>query len=265
MHTRYSAGALGMVAVVAVLTGCAATADSPTTGASASDPPTAAADLTVAVFGDSWGYGAHCGGCTPWPKLLEAGYESEFGASVDVVNLLENGGNTDVLLKEFREDADYRAAIADADVVIINQGVNDIDQFMDVFDSASKGTCGGPDGLACLSALTDHWRQNLDAFATEVATLRHGQPTALRLVGVSNEYLSDPGLSFMGEEMAAATFGGFNEVSCEVAAAHGGACVDLRPVLNGPAGDQPQDANTQDSMQAVADAIVAAGLAELGR
>lgn len=75
-------------AVAGSLVGCAAASGSP----AASDSPAAAADVTVAVFGDSWGYGAHCGGCTPWPKLLDAGYESELGISVDVVDLVENGG-----------------------------------------------------------------------------------------------------------------------------------------------------------------------------
>ncbi|WP_314503850.1 SGNH/GDSL hydrolase family protein [uncultured Microbacterium sp.] len=258
---------IALVAAVALLAGCAATppapagAGSPNVAESPADDPA----YTVVVFGDSWGYGAHCGDCTPWPKLLEAGYESEYGVNVDVVDLVENGGNTDSLLAEFRNDARYREAIAGADVVIINQGVNDFDQFGDVFQSYAAGTCGGADGMGCLSALTEHWRQNLDGFATEVEWLREGQPTALRLVGVSNEFYTDPGLGFLGKDMGTKTFASFNSVSCEVAAAHGGQCVDLRPVLNGPAGDEPADPNTQEAMQAVADAIVAVGLAELER
>ena len=258
---------IALVAAVAVLAGCAAASQAPADASSPSATESAAGppDLTVVVFGDSWGYGAHCGGCTPWPKLLEAGYESQNSINVDVVDLVENGGTTDSLLADFREDARYREAIAAADVVIINQGVNDFDQFGDVFQSYATGMCGGSDGMGCLGELTDHWRQNLDGFATEVETLREGQPTALRLVGVSNEFYTDPGLKFLGKEMGTRTFASFNDVSCEVAAAHGGQCVDLRPVLNGPAGDQPADPNTQDAMQAVADAIVAVGLAELDR
>ena len=176
------------------------------------------------------------------------------------------GGNTDTLLNDLRTNSDYRDAVAAADVVVFNQGVNDFDQFDEsVFALARDGKCGGADGLACLSDLTDHWRHNLDGFAAVVKRLRGHKPTAIRFVGVSNEYLTDPGLTFGlgGPDTAEAVFAAFNHISCAVAANHDGACVDLRPVLNGPGLDVGADPNSDESMQAVADAIVALGLPEL--
>lgn len=50
---------------------------------------------------------------------------------------------------------------------------------------------------------------------------------------------------------------------CEVAASHNAVCVDIALALNGPDLLQPRDVNTQEAMQAVADAILATGLDEL--
>ncbi|MCA0294135.1 MAG: hypothetical protein LCH96_02260 [Actinobacteria bacterium] len=112
------------------------------------------------------------------------------------------------------------------------------------------------------TVLKTTWSKNLNALADTVDKLRRGRPTSLRMVGVSNEYLTDSGVAgaLGGPDEAAKVFGSFNQVSCQVAAKHSGKCVDLRPVLNGPDGATPADPNTQDAMQKVADAIVAQGL-----
>jgi len=59
------------------------------------------------VFGDSWPYGAHCNGCTPWPKLLPPAYESALGTQVTLVDLTENGGTSGSLLEEFQTSDRY--------------------------------------------------------------------------------------------------------------------------------------------------------------
>lgn len=103
----------------------------------------------------------------------------------------------------------------------------------------------------------------------EVGSLRSGEKTAIRLVTNSNEFLADQrlidlfGPAFGPKEGAVITAMN-HDVLCDVAAAHKAICVDLRPVLNGPHLDQPRDVNTQTSMQAVADALLATGLTELG-
>lgn len=50
---------------------------------------------------------------------------------------------------------------------------------------------------------------------------------------------------------------------CNAAAAHEAVCVDPRPVLWGPNLDQPVSGDSQEPMQAIADALAATGLAEL--
>jgi len=199
---------------------------------------------SLVVFGDSWPYGAHCSGCTPWPKLLAPAYQSALGVQATLVDLTENGGTSGSLLEEFRTSDTYRDAITKADIVVINMGLNDLESSTDQ------------------AVLKKTWSKNLEALASTVDELRAKQPTALRMVGVSNEYLTDGGLTdaLGGSDAAAKIFATFNQVSCKVAEKHSGQCVDLRPVLNGPDGKTPADPNTQESMQRVADAIVAKGL-----
>ena len=221
-----------------------ANASSPSLSPSAS-PAAGGAALSLVVFGDSWGYGAHCNGCTPWPELLPSDYESSSGVDVALTDLTENGGNSALLLDELKNKPAYRDAIAGADIVAFNQGVNDLDKTLDPAE------------------LTDMWTTNLDGMLDVVDELRQGQPTAVRMVGVSNEYLSDVGLKGAVGKNGPVIFESFNNVSCTVAADHGGQCIDLRPVLNGPDGQQPADVNTQEAMKAVSAAIAAVGLEEL--
>ena len=204
------------------------------------------AALSLVVFGDSWAHGAHCGGCTPWPILLPADYRAASQVEVTLTDLTENGGDSASFLDELKNNAEYRDAVASADVVVFNMGLNDLEKTADP------------------EKLTDMWAKNLDAMLDIVDKLRAGQPTAVRMVGVSNEYLSDAGLRAGLGDSASKIFESFNQVSCAVAADHDGQCVDLRPVLNGKDGQEPTDPNSQESMIAVASAVAAKGLRELG-
>ena len=220
-------------------------ASAPAPDLSASASPAGDSALSLVVFGDSWGYGAHCNGCTPWPQLMPSDYKSSLGVDVTLTDLTENGGNSALLVDELKNKPEYRDAVAGADIVAFNMGANDFDKTVDPAE------------------LTDMWTTNLDGMLDVVDELRNGQPTAVRMVGLSNEYLTDAGLRGAIGTSGPAIFESFNKVSCTVAAEHGGQCVDLRPILNGPNGEQPADVNTQESMNAVSAAIAAVGLAEV--
>ena len=58
-------------------------------------------------------------------------------------------------------------------------------------------------------------------------------------------------------------FKALNDAVCATARAHEAKCVDVRRVLNGPTLDQAVDENSDASMQAVADALLATGIDEL--
>ena len=220
---------------------------------------------TYVAFGDSWSYGGHCGGCDPYPGLYAVGLEETTGHQVDFINRTQNGGTSGSLLDTIRKSQGYRENIAKADIIMINTGANDLQP---AFAAWQAGTCGGEDDLDCFREIAEGWRLNFDAILTEIDTLRAGEPTAVRIVTNSNEFLADPGLiaifgTDFGPNQGAIVTAMHHDILCEVANAHNAQCIDLRPVLNGPNFDQPQDINTQEAMQAVADALVESGLAEL--
>jgi lysophospholipase L1-like esterase len=234
------------------------TASSPSSPAGTAS---AAPARTMVMFGDSWPFGAHCNGCTPYPDLYAEALDVE--TPTGFTNLTENGGTSDSLLTEIRSFAPYRDAIADADIIVISIGANDMEP---AFTSYGADTCGPPKGLGCFRKVADAWGRNMDALLTEFDTLRAGRPTAVRVLTQANE--ADPDLTSMfGEpfmtEQLPQVMEWQNQEFCRAAARHHDQCVDLRPVLNGPELTVPVDVNTQDAMQAVADALMTIGLPEL--
>lgn len=217
---------------------------------------------TYVAFGDSWPYGAHCNGCRPFPELYADGLTATAEHRINFVNLTTNGGTSQSLLKSIQSEQKIREAVMSADIIVISTGANDLEQPFGLF---LNHTCGGTDQFDCFREVGDGWRTSFDAILTEVRTLRDGKPTAVRLVTSS---LSDLDLIVLFGPEVGLRMGVFlaelhHDVLCDVAAKHGAMCVDLRPVLDGPNFDKPQDANTQEAMRAVADALLASGLNEL--
>ena len=220
---------------------------------------------TYVAFGDSWPYGAHCNDCRPFPVLYADGLEETTDHRINFVNLTTNGGTSQSLLKDIEISQKMRDAVMSADIIVISTGANDLE---DAFGLFPAGNCGGADNFDCFRKVGEVWHTSFDGILTQINTLRVGKPTAIRLVTNSNEALSDPGLIEIFGPNDSSGAGVFitnlhHEILCEVAAKHGAKCVDLRPVLNGPNFDKPQDVNTQEAMQAVADALLASGLDEL--
>ena len=135
--------------------------------------------------------------------------------------------------------------------------------------TVQAGTCGGPDQFDCIRALGQLWSANFDAILTEIETLRDGRPTAIRLVSAANPFVSIPEMN-EGLPQDWATTGGalvfelLATAMCDAADAHHAVCVDVRPILNGSTMLAAVDEDSLESHRAVADALVATGLAELG-
>lgn len=230
--------------------------------ASASAPPS----LTYVAFGDSWPYGSHCHGCRPFPVLLQSGFEAVAeGRTIRFVNDVTNGGTAEELAARMQTDAGIRADLAAADIIVITIGGNDLGP---AFEASAAGSCGGADKLDCFRRVRDVLRAAYDTMLSEIEEIRGPRPTAVRMVTTSNEFLADPDLVELfgrafGPVGGAAVTKMNRDAQCEVAAAHHAICIDLGAALNGPNLTVPQDVNTQDAMQKVADAIVAPGLPEL--
>lgn len=283
LNTRFAIPLL-VAAIAMILAACGATTPAPATATEqptatqaptgapiATDiPATSGPSWTYVAFGDSWPFGAHCNGCKAFPSLYADGLAATREYPVDFVNLTTNGGTSQDLLNSILTSqkirgTDVREAVMSADIIVISTGGNDLGP---AFDSYVAGTCGGADQLDCFREVAEGWRVSFEGILTEIDALRDGKPTAIRLVANSNEFLADPGLIELfgpefGLEGGAVITALHHDVLCEVAARHGATCVDLRPVLNGANFDKPQDVNTQEAMQAVADALLASGVDEL--
>ena len=254
------------LALGGLLTACGdddpASASGPTSAATGnSSTGSSSATRSFVAFGDSWPYGAHCNGCTPFPDLYAAALNAE--APTEFTNLTEDGGSTESLLSEMRTYEPYRDAIAGADVIVISIGANDLEE---AFASYGAGDCGPPDDLGCFREVADGWGQNMDAMLGEIHDLRGDQPTAIRVLTQANEL--DQGLiegfgdTFVYEKLPQ-VMAWQQEEYCRVADTHHDRCVDLRPVLNGTDFNELRDVNTQQAMQEVADRLLAIGLPEL--
>ena len=261
-----------IVLVLVLGTACSSGPDDPTRVADAEE----AASLTLVALGDSWPEGAHCGYCRTFAGLYADGLESASGRPIEFVDLAGEaepywdsmGGGTEGLLEALRSDEAFRDEVATGDIIMIAHGSNELSR---AYEPYKAGTCGGSDGRACIRALGKFFYRNFDAILDEIELLRGDQPTAIRLVsGGANPFVWIPALGKGLEEdfatdAGAQMFTELGEAICTNAEEHDAICVDITPIFNGATLDKPVDENSPASMQAVADALLATGLPELGR
>lgn len=239
------------------LSGCAAEPE-PRSSPTPTPAAPSAASIDYLAFGDSWPHGAHCP-CTPFPVLIAEGLEAELGAPVGYVDETTNGGTSADLLADMQSNTSVRDEIAEAELIVVSTGANDMEPAMQAY---GRDECGGADELDCFRVIADAWRANFNGMLAAINELRAGKPIAVMLLTNANEFLADPNLlrAFgpdFGLTGGAAITAMHHDALCEAAATHGATCIDLRPVLNGPDFTTPQNVNTQDAMQLVADAVIA--------
>lgn len=258
------------------LTGCqsddrAPAADvAPTPTVTLTGPP-----RTFVALGDSWPNGAHCGGCRTFMGLYADRLEQS-GARVSFVDLTQavvpgtdKGQTPASLLKDLQSTDEVRRQVTTADIVVIHTGVNDLQQGSEI-GAYQSDQCGGTDNSDCLRRLGSRWRQTFEKILAQIKAIRAGRPIAIRLVTAENHFLSDPALIHSFPKDFGPTTGRLiveqlAQAMCGAAAKAGAKCVDIRPLLNGPSLDQPSKGeNAPETHQAVADALVASGLPELG-
>ena len=204
--------------------------------------------LHYVAFGDSWPEGAHCNGCSPFPELWLKALEEQTGMEIEFFDFMgererstAEGKMSASLLGSLQTNEETRTAVADADVILISTGPNEIG---DAVEAVKTGTCGGTDGFDCIRALGETWSTNFEQILTEIETLREGNPTAVRLVNAANPFVLYPEMN-EGLPPDFATTGGtlmfdlLTAAMCDAAAAHEALCIDVvaaDPSLRGLAG-----------------------------
>ena len=266
--------AVAPLVLTVLLVGCSDARDDTATNDAApgtTSSPAAAEErrLAYVALGASWQYGAHCGMCETFVSYYATYVEEATGLPVDFDNRSTNGGGTADFLATLREDEAARESVAQADIVLIGGGTNDLDR-TGALEKVVAGTCGGEDGSRCLRAMARVWRRGFDAILDEVDELTAGRDVAVRLVGDQNVFLSDTSIiRDYGLPADFALDGGEllireqSDAMAKVAQQHGAEFVDVWRIFNGPAHDQPWDENSPEAHQAVARALLDTGLAPL--
>ncbi len=250
--------AIGMVALLPM--GAAAQdTDSPSPTASAPAQPA----FTLVGLGDSVPGALECPpGCRSYVRVYGELASQALQAPVSVRNLATNDSlDSARLLSRVLHDHPYREALAGADLITLTIGNND--------DPSGVWTCPGDD--ACSAAARAQTEQNIAAILREIASLRAGRPTAIRVTGYYDMAIGDPGVPPQDQPLLARQLAAFNAMICEVAEANGALCVDLVPAFNGPdgtadAGDLLVDDHIHPSkagQELIAAAVDATGYAPL--
>ena len=218
--------------------------------------------LSLVGLGDSVPGALNCSpGCRSYVELYGDLASKALQAPVTVTNLATSDGlDSTTLLSRVLSDATHRTALAGADLVTLTIGNND--------SPSPLYDC--PDDAACAAARAQSG-QNIAAILHEIAGLRAGLPTVIRVTGYYDMGLGDPGMPLADQPPFAKKLAAFNAMVCEVAQANGAICVDLVPAFNGP--DGTADAAsllvfdhthpTQAGHQLIAAAIDATGYAPL--
>lgn len=102
---------------------------------------------------------------------------ADLGLSVQTTNLGVGGSTSGELLERLRTNADYRTAVASADVITLQAGLNDFYRARLLYQS---GECGGDDNLECMRSMVVDFSANWSALHDELVALADPSHTAIR-------------------------------------------------------------------------------------
>jgi lysophospholipase L1-like esterase len=194
--------------------------------------------------GDSIGYNlpADCPGCTGFVHRYAEALGEAAGEPVKEFNLTEhNGLQVDMLLSELEASETMRAALSDANAIVVAIAHNDNPLNRD------DDPCDGPGGEspdwskftdACLAEVAETFRPKYEELFGRIAALREGKPTILRATNRYNDWIGWPAhpVSAYGVKATAKVIASWNDMLCGAAEANGFTCVDLSAAFNGPSG-----------------------------
>jgi hypothetical protein len=271
---RLGMAAMRVAAVCCVLVALAGCGSSkPTTASHSGTTSSGRPPLRMVEMGDSWIAGDHCGHCRTFAGVWADDIHTKTGHPVQITDLTGAKEPSSVesktsgsLLALLLYDKQTQQLVANADIVLVSTGGNDLEP---IGDKLIHSTCGGPDDAHCIRNLGQLWHRNFDGIVKAIAGLRGSKPTAIRVLAEGNFFLGSEDLNSLVPKRFALTGGQlmaelYVKAVCEATKAYHAKCIDGRPILSGPHMDQRFDENSAGTFRKLADALDAESLAELG-
>ena len=242
MKGKYWAAVLTMLAAL-TLAACSATGGNQT-HASTSSVASAAPMWTLVALGDSLAQARpqDCAGCVGYPALYGHAAHKATGVRVTVINQAAPSIGSAQLLAQVRSDSSLRAELAKADIITVTIGHNDTPWASD--DDPCDGSQSHDHANwskytpACVATTAHRLRRNLGQVLSELAKLRAGKPTAVRVTNFYNDNMKDPLADPGGDAASKYVVDTYSTVICTVARAHQAAYADIYHAFNGVHGTQ---------------------------
>jgi lysophospholipase L1-like esterase len=142
--------------------------------------------IRYVALGDSIAVGT--GAETSYVEEYASWLEEETGSRVTVTNRGVNGWTTTDVLEELRRDEALRTAVAEAHLVTLNAGGNDL---LQALGELAAGRCGGPDGERCLREAVERLDADWRELLAEVAEVTDGDLEGVRVLDLYRPSLLD--------------------------------------------------------------------------
>jgi acyl-CoA thioesterase-1 len=242
MKGKYRAAIVVMLAAQ-TLAACSATGGNRTQVTASAHPVVpVAARWTLVALGDSLAQArpAECPGCIGYPALYGRAVHKATGMRVVVINRATPSIDSAQLLAQLHGDSSLRAELAKADIITVTIGHNDTPWVSD--DDPCDGSQSHDHAnwskytRACVATTAQRLRRNLGQVLGELAKLRAGQPTAVRVTNFYNDNMKDPLADPGGDAASKYVVDTYSTVICTVARAHRAACADIYHAFNGAHG-----------------------------
>ncbi|MFA9444944.1 SGNH/GDSL hydrolase family protein [Egicoccus sp. AB-alg6-2] len=146
--------------------------------------------MTYVALGDSLATGA--GATTSYVEEYAEGLRTRTGVDVELTNFAIDGWTSQDLLTSLYDDEGVRAAVADADLVSLDIGGNDLLRALPLFLS---DRCGGDDGLQCFRDATDGFEERWGEILDELLDLRGGDATGIVTLDLYLPFVGDERLA----------------------------------------------------------------------
>ena len=204
-------------------------------GSSPANNGATASRLHVVALGDSETTGSGDSTGVGWVGRYASLLQTKLGLKLSVSNLAQDGKTSGDLLSDLRNDANTRAQVQGAEIVLFGIGGADLNAGDDSFQA---GKCRAE---ACYAPVLKSFARNFDASVAAVRELRGSQKTVLRSITQPNvltgaEDVSPPFLRRISTRIGVYQARNANRAICRSMTKYDGRCIDVLHAFNGPAG-----------------------------